>query len=68
MHTEPCASAPRRVRPPFSTEFIDCTCSATDKDDCSCVRAAVDSLSATMDVLGRDGRPACQHEQCHVAR
>jgi hypothetical protein len=39
----------RRVRPPYSREFIDCTCGARDKDDCLCIRAYLDRRDAAAD-------------------
>lgn len=35
--------AAKRVRPPYSTEFIDCTCGAVEKDACACIKAWVDA-------------------------
>jgi hypothetical protein len=37
---------PRRVRPPYDLHPIVCICTATDKDDCSCVTAFLDRRQA----------------------
>lgn len=39
-NTLPQPAATKRIRPPYSREFIDCTCRAVDKDDCRCAKGA----------------------------
>lgn len=33
------SATPKRVRIPYTMTYIDCTCDATEKDDCTCIRA-----------------------------
>jgi hypothetical protein len=39
METPQRTAGPRRVRAPFSSNFIDCRCAAVERDDCICIRA-----------------------------
>lgn len=41
--TQHIETAPRRVRLPFSAEFIACTCAAVAKDDCDCIARYLDA-------------------------
>lgn len=35
----PVSATPKRVRIPYTMTYIDCTCDATEKHDCTCIRA-----------------------------
>lgn len=43
-HPEGAPRAVRKVRPPFSDDFIACKCTAVDKDDCACIRVWLNAL------------------------
>ena len=35
----PVSATPKRVRIPYTSVYIDCTCDARTKDDCACMQA-----------------------------
>lgn len=39
--------APKTVRVPYSRDYVECVCGASDKDDCCCIRETMRSNMAT---------------------